>query len=91
MSVTVESVNATPVTLATTVTARRRHRAAFQMTGRCAAGEAAACAAAVSALSLEPLEKPAKNAPLAPMPAAQRGKYHAVVYTCDGDTVRDGA
>lgn len=82
VSVTVGSVNATPVTLATTATARQRHRAAFQMTGRCAAGEAAVCAAAVSALSPEPLEKPAKNAPLAPMPAAQRGKCRAAVYTC---------
>lgn len=73
-SVTVGSVNAMLVTLATTATARRKHRAAFQMMGRCAVAEEAVCAAAVSALSQEPSEIPVKNAPPALMPVAQRGR-----------------
>lgn len=68
------SVNATPVTLATTVTAPRRRCPASQMTGRCAAGEETVCAAAVSAPSRGPSEIPAKNAPPAPTPVALKGK-----------------
>lgn len=68
------SVNATLVTSATTATAPQRRRPAFQMTGRCAAGGATACAAAVSAQSRGPLETPVKNAPPAPMPVALKGE-----------------
>lgn len=68
------SVNATLVTLATTVTALQRRRPAFQTTGRCAADEAAVCAAAVSVLSRGLLEIPVKNAPPAPMPVVLKGK-----------------
>lgn len=73
-NVTAASVNATLVTLATTVTVPRRRRPASQMMDRCAAGEVTACAAAVSALSRGPLEIPVKNAPPAPMPVALKGK-----------------
>lgn len=73
---TAGSVNATLVTLATTVTAPQRRRPAFPMMGRCAAGEAAACAAAVSARSQGPSETRVKNAPPAPMPVALKGSVY---------------
>lgn len=67
------SVNATLATSATTVTAPRRRRHAFQMTSRCAMGEATVCAVAVSVLSQGPLETPVKNAPPALMPVVLKG------------------
>lgn len=73
---TVGSVNVTPVTSATTVTAPWRRRPAFQMTGRCAADEATVCVAAAIAQSRGPLERRVKNAPPALTPVALKGKLY---------------
>lgn len=73
-SVTAGSVSVMPASSATTATAPRRRRRAFQMTGGCAAGEATACAAAASVPIREPLETRVRNAPPAPTPAALRGE-----------------
>lgn len=73
-SVTAGNVNATLVTLVTTVTAPPRRRRAFLTMGGCAAGEAAVRVVAVSAPSRVHSEKPVKNAPPALMPVVLRGK-----------------
>lgn len=73
-SVTAGNVNATLVTLVTTVTAPSRHLRAFLTMDGCAAGEAAVRVVAVSAPSRVHSEKPAKNAPHALMPVVLRGK-----------------
>lgn len=73
-SVTAGNVNATRVTLVTTVTAPSRHLRAFLTMDGCAAGEAAVRVVAVSAPSRAHSEKPVKNAPHAPMPVVLRGK-----------------
>lgn len=80
-SVTVECVNAMQATLATTVTAPQRQHPAFQKTGRCAAGEAAARVAAVNVPSQGPLETPVKNALPALMPVVLKGKVSSSFYS----------
>lgn len=72
-SVTAGNVNATLVTLVTTVTAPPRHLRAFLMMDGCAAGEAAVRVVAVSAPSRVRSEKPVKNVPPALMPVVLRG------------------
>lgn len=68
-----ESVNAMQAISATAVTAPQRHRCAFQMMSRSAAGEATVCVVAVCVLSQGPLETPVKNAPPALMPVVLKG------------------
>lgn len=82
------SVNATLVTLATTVTAPWRRRPVFRVTGGCATGVETACAAAVSVLSQGHLETRVKNAPPAPTPVALKGKSTSGTHYTPGKTTK---
>lgn len=87
-NVTVEYANAMQATLATTVTAPQKQHPAFQKTGRCAAGEAAAHAAVVNVLSQGRLETLVKNALPALMPVVLKGKVNSSFYSLSWDVYR---
>lgn len=66
---TVASVSATPAGRARTVTAPRAQTPACPPSACCAAHAAAASVACATARSPAPTDRPARNAPPAPMPA----------------------